>query len=394
GGDPCAPVRAHRSGGGRRDRGHGAALRRAGGPAGRDRARARRRVPGSHRRGDGRPRAVRRHDPRRPRGPRTRRRHLHTDRRGAFRRVDVALRRRQHPPDRSRAARPPRHRRPAGQVAAGHGHRSAPGVPVPLGAGRRERHPGVAVPGHPRRPGVRDRRDEDVGDQRRPGRHRRPRRAHTRRHHVLHGREGARRAPRRDLGHPQHRQARLQGPRDGRDDLRRPPRAGLVGARRSRRPRQGPPPDPRRPRARSDQHRGSRLRGRAGCVRGVAPLRHRAEDVRQAHRRAPGHPVQAGGHGHQARGQPPAHPQRGRAVPVGGTGGRRGGHGQALRQRVRPRDRDRGDAGARRLRVRHRAADRALLPGRAPDGHRRGHERDPAHRDRTWPPPTAERVEL
>ena len=64
--------------------------------------------------------------------------------------------------------------------------------------------------------------------------HRRARGAHRRRHLVPHRREGAGADVRRHHGQPQHRQARLQGHRDGRDDLRRPPRAGRRAARRRR----------------------------------------------------------------------------------------------------------------------------------------------------------------
>ena len=50
--------------------------------------------------------------------------------------------------------------------------------------------------------------------------------AHRRGHLVPDRREGAGAALRRHHGQPQHRQARLQGHRDGRDDVRRPPRSG------------------------------------------------------------------------------------------------------------------------------------------------------------------------
>ena len=61
------------------------------------------------------------------------------------------------------------------------------------------------------------------------------------------------------------------------------------------------------------------------------------------------------------------------------------GHGEAVRERDRVRDRDRGDAHPRRRRLHDRAAGRALLPRRAAHDHRRGHQRDPAPRDRARP---------
>ena len=73
--------------------------------------------------------------------------------------------------------------------------------------------------------------------------------------------------------------------------------------------------------------------------------------IRQAHRRAPGHPAQAGRHGHPAGGGSPAHPQRRRTQDGRAALRRRGGHGQALRQRDRARAGDRGHADPRRRRA-------------------------------------------
>ena len=101
--------------------------------------------------------------------------------------------------------------------------------------------------------------------------HRRARGAHRRRHLVLHRREGARAdAVRRHHREPQHRQARLQGHRDRRDGLRRPPRPGRRAAR-----RRGPRPrlHPRRARGRPHQHRGARRRRGARRVRRRARVR-------------------------------------------------------------------------------------------------------------------------
>ena len=74
--------------------------------------------------------------------------------------------------------------------------------------------------------------------------------------------------------------------------------------------------------------------------------------------------------------------QRGRTQAGGRARRRRGRDGEALRERDRVRDRDRGAAHPRRRRLHDRAPGRALLPRRAADDHRRGHQRDPAARDR------------
>ena len=88
----------------------------------------------------------------------------------------------------------------------------------------------------------------------------------------------------------------------------------------------------------------------------------------------------------QARGRAPADAQRGRAEAGRRARRRRSRHGEAVRERDRVRARDRVDAHPRRRRLHDRAAGRALLPRRAADDHRRGHQRDPAPRDRPRPP--------
>ena len=128
-----------------------------------------------------------------------------------------------------------------------------------------------------------------------------------------------------------------------------------------------------------------RLRRRSG-------LRPGAEHLRQAHRRAPGHPAQAGRHGHPTGGGPTADPERGRTQDGRVAVRRRGRHGQAVRQRDRARAGHRGHAHPRWHRLHHRHPHRALLPGRSPDGHRRGNQRDPeaGHRPRPAGPGPAE----
>ncbi len=69
-------------------------------------------------------------------------------------------------------------------------------------------------------------RHEDVGHQRRARRDRRARGAHRRGHLVPHRREGTGPEVRGHHGEQEHREARLQGDRDRRDGLRRPPRPG------------------------------------------------------------------------------------------------------------------------------------------------------------------------
>ena len=59
-----------------------------------------------------------------------------------------------------------------------------------------------------------------------------------------------------------------------------------------------------------------------------------------------------------------------------------GRHGQAVRLRGGDGDRARRGPHPRRLRLLHRVRRRALLPRRPADDRRRGHQRDPAQRDR------------
>ena len=68
----------------------------------------------------------------------------------------------------------------------------APRLPVAVGIRRGERHAQPRVPRRARRRGVRGRRHEDVGHQRRARGDRRARGPHRRRHQLLHRREGAR----------------------------------------------------------------------------------------------------------------------------------------------------------------------------------------------------------
>ncbi len=93
--------------------------------------------------------------------------HLCPDRRGAGGRLDVAHRRAQYPHDRGHCSiglhgSDEQRDRLLPEMASGRAARR----PVPIGIGRRERHPGHSLPGHPRRRRVRDQRHQDVGDQR------------------------------------------------------------------------------------------------------------------------------------------------------------------------------------------------------------------------------------
>ena len=108
-------------------------------------------------------------------------------------------------------------------------------------------------------------RHQGVGHERRAGVDRGARGAHAPRASA---RSSSRRSPGSSFEgisrQPPHRQARLQGRRDGRDVLRRPPDPGGEPDRRAR-PR--PPPDPQRAGDRPDQHRRAGRRRRPGRVR-------------------------------------------------------------------------------------------------------------------------------
>ena len=123
-------------------------------------------------------------------------------------------------------------------------------------------------------------------------------------------------------------------------------------------------------------------RRRPGRARGLAALRPAAGGVRQADLAAPGDRQLPRRHGDQADRRAAA----GAATPPPLRLGRARGHGGRDGEAVRLRDRD-GDRAERRphprrLRLLHRVRRRALLPGRAADDRRRGHQRDPAQRHR------------
>src|SRR5205823_9895199 len=95
-----------------------------------------------------------------------------------------------------------------------------------------------------------------------------------------------------------------------------------------------------------------------------------------------GDPAQARRDADRDRGRPGTH-LPGRAPQAGGPPPHRGGSaGQALRKRRGAAPDRRGDPGAGRLRLYEGVPRRALLPRREGDGDLRGHERDPAARDR------------
>ena len=101
--------------------------------------------------------------------------------------------------------------------------------------------------------------------------------------------------PSGDLGQQARRQARLPRRGDGGDGLCRPPGpGGEPGGRGGSRP----PADPGHLGGGADQHRRTGGRGGPGRLRRGAHLRAAADHLRQAHRRAPGHPDEAGRHGH------------------------------------------------------------------------------------------------
>jgi DNA-binding GntR family transcriptional regulator len=121
---------------------------------------------------------------------------------------------------------------------------------------------------------------------------------------------------------------------------------------------------------------------RAGGVRRRAALRPGAREFRQAHLAAPVDRQLSCRHGDEVHGSAPTRAAR-RAALRHRRAQRPGSrHGEAVR--VRDRDGDRAERGARarRLRLLDRVRRRTVFPGRAADDRRRGHQRDPAQRDR------------
>jgi alkylation response protein AidB-like acyl-CoA dehydrogenase len=121
-------------------------------------------------------------------------------------------------------------------------------------------------------------------------------------------------------------------------------------------------------------------------ARGVARVRARAEDVRRAHRAAPGHPVHARGHRGELRSDAPS-------VHEGRVDGRPGSPGQhrervreALRRGLRDEGRDGRGADLRRLRLHEGVPRREAHARREAPPDLRGHLPDPARRHRKEPP--------
>ena len=100
--------------------------------------------------------------------------------------------------------------------------------------------------------------------------------------------------------------------------------------------------------------------------------------------------LQARRHGDEGRSLPFAGVLRRRQVRARRARRRRGRYGQAVRLRDGARGGDGSDANPRRIRLHDRLSRRAVLPGRATDDHRRGHQRDPADGDRPRPRRTVE----
>ena len=218
--------------------------RRADHPQGRA-LRRRGRVPGADRRADEGARAVRGHDPRGVRRDGARPDDLHDDRRGALTRLDLDLRRRQHPLHRLLPADEVRHRRAEGAPAAADGDRRDPRRVLPVRARARLRRPGDQVDRHEDgRRRLRDQRPEDVGHERPDVRRRlrarqdRPRgEPALQGHDLLHLREGARRGREPGPDRPaQDQEDGLQGRRVDRARLRRLPLPGRRWSSAARRP--------------------------------------------------------------------------------------------------------------------------------------------------------------
>ncbi|CAA9477511.1 MAG: Acyl-CoA dehydrogenase, short-chain specific, partial [uncultured Solirubrobacteraceae bacterium] len=195
-------------------------------------------------------------------------------------------------------------------------------------------------------------------------------------HHRIHRREG----PTGLLDRQPRAQARDQGLAHGLAGLRGRPRPG---GEHHRRGRQGPAGRARDARAHAARRRRAGGRHRAGRDRLRRRLRARAHHLRQADRRAPGHRLQARRHGD-------GHRRRARAALQGVRDGRprraEPGQvhvdGQALRLGQRDAGDDRGDPGARRLRVRQGVSGRAVHARREDHPDLRGRQRDPAARHR------------
>ena len=181
-------------------------------------------------------------------------------------------------------------------------------------------------------------------------------------------------------GLPRPAQARLQGGGELRAQLRRLRCPGQRAARRAG--GRGFRPDDARPGDRPHPGGGAGARGRPGGAGGRAAVRAAAGELRQADLAAPVGRQLPRRHGDQADRGPPAGAARGEEVRRRGARGHGGGHGQAVRLRDGHADRAGRGAHPRRLRLLHRVRRRALLPRRAADDRRRGHQRDPAQRDR------------
>ena len=175
-------------------------------------------------------------------------------------------------------------------------------------------------------------------------------------------------------------QARHQGLAHRPADLRRRPDSGsnLIGSRgqgHERRARHARPLAPRRRRP-GRRHRPGRDRPRRR-------LRQRAQAVRPGDLRVPGHPVQARRHGDAHGGRARAAlPRLGEDRPPRARRRQVLGDGEAVRVRHGDGGVRRGRPGARRLRLRQRVPGRALHARRQDHADLRGHQRDPASRDR------------
>ena len=229
-----------RSAGDRRD---GPQLRRQRDPPERRGVRPRGQVPRADRRADEGARPVRSDDSRGVRRHGARPRDVHVDRRRALPRLDLDLRRRQHPLHRLLSPHEVRHRRAEGLLPAEDGHRRDPRRVLALGARGRLRCTGHQGLGQAGRRRLGPRWAEDVGHQR-PWLWRRVR-AHEERpegrpaiqgHDLLHHGEGA-------LGREE--RGRLRRPRGASEDQE----DGLQG-RRVHRARLQRLPLPREPRPR------------------------------------------------------------------------------------------------------------------------------------------------
>ncbi len=131
-----------------------------------------------------------------------------------------------------------------------------------------------------------------------------------------------------------------------------------------------------------------------GRVRSGPQLRQGTPAVRAAHRRVPGHPMEARGQRHAHRGRAPADVSGGVSARPRRPHHPRVVHGEAVCQRSGGPGRRRLRPDSRRVRLREGLSGGEVFPRRQAADDRRRHERNPAARDRAADPRTVIEVSL